>query len=166
MGDMTTRLGLPLLSAGQAQKEAFHNEALTALDLLVQPSVVTTTRSTPPAEPKGGEAWIVAAGADGAWTGREDQLAGWTEGGWRFAAPILGMAIWVEDAGVIARWSGRAWRLGEITGRTLVLDGEQMVGSRQPAIAPPTGGDIRDMEARGAIDAILAALRNHGLIRE
>ena len=35
----TSRLGLPTLAAAQAQKEMTHNEALTLLDVAVQPVV-------------------------------------------------------------------------------------------------------------------------------
>ncbi|MGL4312420.1 MAG: DUF2793 domain-containing protein, partial [Sphingomonas sp.] len=33
MAETTSRLALPLLAAGQAQKEMFHNEALALIDL-------------------------------------------------------------------------------------------------------------------------------------
>jgi hypothetical protein len=36
---ISARLALPLLAAGQAGKEVTHNEALTRLDMLVQPAV-------------------------------------------------------------------------------------------------------------------------------
>ena len=36
---ITPRFGLPLLAPGQAAKELTHNEALSLLDLLVQPVV-------------------------------------------------------------------------------------------------------------------------------
>jgi len=39
-----------------------------------------------------------------------------------------------------------------------------VVGVQQAAIAEPSSGDTVDGEARTAIDAILAALRSHGLI--
>ena len=41
MADTSARLNLPLLAPGQAQKELYHNEALTLIDLAVQASVVT-----------------------------------------------------------------------------------------------------------------------------
>ena len=39
MSESTARLALPLIAPGQAQKEVSHNEALAALDLLVQAQV-------------------------------------------------------------------------------------------------------------------------------
>ena len=44
------------------------------------------------------------------------------------------------------------------------IGGEQVVGSRAAAIDSPTGGATVDSEARLAINAILGALREHGLI--
>jgi hypothetical protein len=39
-----------------------------------------------------------------------------------------------------------------------------VVGSQAAAIASPTGGTNVDVQARSTIDAILSALRQHGLI--
>ena len=47
----TTRLHLPFLSAGQAQKEFSHNEALQALDFLVAGAVEEGPRNDPPTAP-------------------------------------------------------------------------------------------------------------------
>lgn len=62
----TDRLALPLLAAGQAQKEITHNEALGQLDMLVQLIVVSADLSAPPASPAEGQCWIVASGGSGA----------------------------------------------------------------------------------------------------
>ena len=51
-----------------------------------------------------------------------------------------------------------------LRGSALVLQGDQVVGSRQPAIASPSGGTTTDAEARAAIEQLLSALRQHGLI--
>jgi hypothetical protein len=46
----------------------------------------------------------------------------------------------------------------------VIIDGDQVIGSRVSAIAGPSGGATVDAEARTAIDQILGALRGHGLI--
>lgn len=51
-----------------------------------------------------------------------------------------------------------------LRGSALLLDGIQVVGERRPAIPSPTGGATTDSEAQSAIDAVLTALRQHGLI--
>jgi hypothetical protein len=90
MTDQTDRLAMPLLFAGQAQKEITHNEALTLLDMLVQPVALSTTLAITPAQPEPGQCWIVPSGASGAWADRAGELALWTAGGWRFVAPKAG----------------------------------------------------------------------------
>ena len=74
MAEATTRHGLPLLQAGQAQKEVTHNEALVLLDLLAHPAVEGVL-ATPPAAPTPGQGWIIGAGATGAWSGQDGALA-------------------------------------------------------------------------------------------
>lgn len=162
--DMTARFALPLLHAGQAQKELFHNEALLLADALVQPCVEALGLDAPPSDPVPGQCWIVGSTPAGAWAGSAGALALWTEGGWRFAAPREGMVAWVADEELVARHVSGAWRLGRLTAAQLVIDGEQVVGARAAAIAEPDGGSVVDGEARAAIEAILLALRAHGLI--
>lgn len=91
--DRTARLGLPYLIASQAQKEMTHNEALTLLDLLVQP-VIKARLNAPPATPKDGDAYIVTATATDSWLAKEKQIAWYVGGVWRFVAPYEGMWFW------------------------------------------------------------------------
>ncbi len=44
--------------------------------------------------------------------------------------------------------------------------GDQVLGDQQPSIAVTdgSGGSVQDLQARAAIDAIITALRNHGII--
>ncbi len=164
MSELTPRLSLPLLAAGQAQKEIYHNEALTALEVLVQPVAETLGDSSPPSSPATGASWIVGAAATGDWAGQGGAIASWTAGGWRFTSPIDGMAFWIAAEGLWAIRIAGAWELGLVPARRLTIGGNQVVGARQPAIADPAGGATIDAAARGATAAILAALRNHGLI--
>lgn len=163
MVDTTTRLALPLLAAGQAQKELTHNAALAALDTLVQPIVQSCGDNTPPSSPSPGQSWIVGVSPGGAWAGRADAIATWRAGGWEFLIPQEGHSFWIADESLWAFYSG-AWTIGEMTAATLKIGGNPVVGSRQPAIASPTGGATVDSEARTALTAILVALRTHGLI--
>lgn len=164
MTDTTPRMALPLLVAGQAQKELFHNEALLRLDIAVQASVLAVGADIPPGSPAPGEAWVVGSAPTGAWSGQAGTLAGWTEGGWRFVAPAEGTAVWDRSTGQVARWMGGVWRLGTVAATRLMIAGTQVVGAQQPAVADPTGGTTVDGEARETLAAILAALRTHGLL--
>ena len=165
MSDMTPRLNLPTIRPGQAQKELSHNEALALLDLLTQSSAVAVGLDTPPPAPKPGQSWIIGPVPTDDWAGKTGQLAGWTEGGWRFAQPFEGMTIWVKEDAVYARFSNGNWTLGQVVATRLVIDGEPVVGARAAAIADPDGGNSIDVEARAAIIAVLVTLRSHGLIR-
>lgn len=160
----TPRLALPFLSAGQAQKEFTHNEALQTLDVLVAASVEEGPRTTPPASPALGACYIVGASPTGAWTGKPDHLAAYTSGGWRLVPPVQGMSVHVKAISVDARFLSGGWEIGAVRGSSLVVGGQQVVGSRAAAIAPPTGGTTIDLQARNSIDQILGALRQHGLI--
>ncbi len=95
----TARLNLPLISPEQAQKHITHNEAITALDALVQLVVEARDLTAPPAEPVAGQSFIIGNPASGDWTGRDGQLASWTDGGWRYAAPAEGWRLWDRASG-------------------------------------------------------------------
>lgn len=163
MSDATARFALPYILPGQAQKEAFHNEALARVDIALH-AAVEGMAATPPATPAEGACWIVAAGAAEAWAGKAGMLAGWTEGGWRFVEPRPGMRVWQGQEGYWVHWTGSTWNLGEMPVASLTIGGQQVVGPRQPEVPDPAGGTVVDAEARAAITAISEALRSHGLI--
>ncbi|UVO52979.1 DUF2793 domain-containing protein [Sphingomonas sp. SUN039] len=160
----TDRLALPLLATAQAQKEMTHNEALALLDAIVQPVVAAVSPASVPTAPVPGQGWIVGLSPTGAWSGHAGALAVWTSGGWRFVAPFEGMVVWSAADAMPFRRTAAGWIGGALTGRTLTLDGLQVIGARLGAIAGPVGGAVIDSEARSSVLAILAALRTHGLI--
>jgi hypothetical protein len=160
----TSRLALPLLAAGQAQKEVAHNEALLRLDMLAQGAVESADLATPPGAPAAGGCWIVAGSATGDWAGMEGALAGWTDNGWRFAIPGEGWRLWVADRGHAMRFDGTGWVEEPVRDDGYYVAGLRVLAGRQSAVADPAGGATIDAEARSALTALLAALRTHGLI--
>ena len=164
MTEMTSRLALPLLQSGQAQKEIFHNEALALLDLAVQATVRAVGIDAPPGDPVPGACWIVGTNPSGDWIGHAGEIAGWTGGGWRFIVPYEGMTAWCTTDAVWVQHIGDTWVSGRISGGSIWIGGEQVVGARKPAIALPTEGATVDGEGRAAIGAIIAVLQAHGLI--
>ena len=146
------RLGLSLLVPGQGQKDVTHNEALLALDMLVQPVVRSRAVVQPPETASNGQCWLVPEGAEGAWNGKTHCLAGWTAGGWRFLPTETGWSFWVEDEGTAVRRRGNAW--------------EQIRELGQPgaAIEIPFGGSVADAEARVAIAALIGRLIAQGVL--
>ena len=164
MAETSARFALPWLQPGQAQKEMIHNEALATIDALLHAAVEQVGASEPPASPVPGQAWILGPAPSGAWANRGHAIAWWTDGGWRFVAPAIGLCAWSIADGMTARWTGTAWRIGELDAAAIRIDGQQVVGERAPPIANPAGGGTIDVEARASVAAILQALRAHGLI--
>lgn len=161
----TPRFALPLLHAGQAQKEMFHNEAVVGIDALLHPEVQAVGTDAPPATPELGQAWIVGTAPTGEWAGHANEIACWTEGGWRFAVPRIGMSVWAESLTAPVQYRPETgWQIGIIAARRIEVDGVQVIGTRGEAVATPAGGAIVDDQARTAIAGILDALRAHGLI--
>jgi hypothetical protein len=107
--DDTPNLALPYLAPAQAQKHVTHNEALRMLDAVVQLSVVDRDLMTPPASPTEGERHIVAAGATGAWAGRDGQVAMWRDGAWGFSQPRPGWLAWVAAESVVLVHGATSW---------------------------------------------------------
>ncbi|MFL6759360.1 DUF2793 domain-containing protein [Sphingomonas sp.] len=138
--------------------------ALQTLDLVTVCAVEEAPRSSPPTSPSLGACYIVGSSPTSAWAGKAQFLAGYTSGGWRLVPPIEGMSVYVKATGIWSNYRNGAWEMGRLRGATLVLGDVQVVGPRLPAIAAPVAGTNADPEARSAINQILAALRQHGLI--
>lgn len=164
MSEMTARLELPLIRAGQAGKEIAHNEALTRLSMLVQPVVEAVGAIVPPPDALAGQAWILGAEPTGDWIGHPLAIAGFTEAGWRFTAPGDGLTAWVAPVRLTARFANGGWSIGDLHASRLFIDGSPSIGAPQPAIVDPAGGGNIDTESRSSVAAILEVLRFHGLI--
>jgi Protein of unknown function (DUF2793) len=105
----TVNLGLPCIEGSQAQKHVTHNDALRILDALVQLAVLDRDLTDPPGTPAEGERWIVKAPATGAWSGHDNAVAAWQDGGWQFNMPQTGWFAFVVDEGMLVVWNGSAW---------------------------------------------------------
>jgi hypothetical protein len=160
----TPRLGFGYLSVGQAQKEVTVNETFQLLDGLVCAVVEEPQLDAPPSSPAVGACYIVGNSPTGDWAGRTQCFAQFTSGGWRFVAPQEGLTAYIRSTATWGAYRAGAWENGQVRGSSLVLAGQQVVGSRVGAIASPVGGATVDNEARSAIGEILGAMRQHGLI--
>jgi hypothetical protein len=146
MSEETPRLRLPYIRASQAQKEVTLNMGLNICDALLLPVVQDRDLSAPPLAPVDGGLWLVASGASGAWSGQAGRVAQFIGGAWVFHDLPVGAVLWVADEVVTARRGASGW----------VVAG---------TISDATGGTVVDVEARAALNALLAACRGYGLIR-
>ena len=162
--EQTARFQIPLLAAGQVQKEFYHNEALERISMLLCPTVEGAPQSEPPENPMVGTCCLVATGGTGAWSGHDGAIACFTEGGWRFVNPIEGLSVTDRASGEPRNWRAGTWEAGVLRASEVRINGQPVLRQRQPEIAEPSGGGLVDDEARTAISAMLAALRAHGLI--
>ncbi len=74
--DDTPNLGLPYIMAAQSQKHVTHNEAIRALDAIVQLAVLDRDLAAPPGSPADGARYIVGGSPTGAWSGHAGRSRG------------------------------------------------------------------------------------------
>lgn len=141
----TSRYQLPLLVAGQSQKEFTVNEALTRLDAMIG-TVVEGIASAPPTAPVAGQSWIVDTSPGGEWTGNAYKIASWNGNRWTFISPTIGTRAFGIDIGTYWHFDS-GWQ-------------------HALPISDPDAGTTIDTEARSAIVAILQALRAISIIPE
>lgn len=139
----TARFDLPLLFAGQAQKEAFVNELAARVDAALH-CAIEGVLAAPPATPGDGQAWLVGASPTGDWAGHSGQIAARQAGNWLFLDAVPGMRVFNRATGQFLHYT-TAWQT-------------------PPRPAAPTGGTVIDAEARAAIGAILSLLTNAGVL--
>jgi hypothetical protein len=139
----TPRYRLPLLFAGQSQKEVAVNGAHALADMLLHPAVEGESAASPAAAADG-DCWLVGASATGLFAGQEGSLACRQADVWTFTPPQDGMRLFDRSSGQFLLFAG-GWR-------------------REVAIAQPAGGTTIDAEARASIVAILHLLQRTGML--
>lgn len=138
----TARYSLPMLFAGQAQKEFAINQSLAVIDAMLATSV-TASLSDPQASVSEGECFRIVAPASGDWLGHEDEIAVWVGGAWQFVVPHTGMSVFDQAAAAFLHYNS-GWK-----------------SANEPSA--PTGGTVVDSEARAALSELIQALRNLGV---
>jgi hypothetical protein len=100
-----------LILPGQAQKHITHNEALAALDILLQLVVLDRRLTAPPAQtPAEGARYIVATGATGLWVGKDLTLASFVGGNWTFTSARAGWMAYCLAERTLLVFSGTDWQ--------------------------------------------------------
>ncbi len=105
----TANLDIAYLQAAQSQKHVTMNDALDALDTLVQLTVNRRDLTAPPATPPEGERYIVATGATGGWSGQDGNVAVWRAGAWAFHTPRAGWRAFVDTETLLLLHDGTGW---------------------------------------------------------
>ena len=139
----TPRFAIPLLFAGQSQKEFYVNEAHALTDALLH-AACEGEATDPPAAPADGEAWLVGTAATGAWAGEDGKLASYQSGNWLFAAPNDGMRLFDRSTGQLLLFRA-GWQ-------------------RPTTPSGPTGGTTIDAEARTVLADLISALMQAGVL--
>jgi hypothetical protein len=83
--------------------------AAIAIDALVMLNVLDRDLSAPPPAPVEGARYLVAAPGAGAFTGRDNQVAHYADGGWLFHAPQAGWTCFVADESALLAFDGKDW---------------------------------------------------------
>jgi hypothetical protein len=163
--DHTTNLDLPYIAPAQAQKHVTHNEALRALDALVQLSVRSRRFAAPPQEPVEGDRYVVASGASVPWAGRNGQIAAWQDGAWAFFQPQEGWHAFVVDEHRFVVFDRESWRevAGdtnpvEVVGINMVAGEDNRLAVRSPASLFDHVGGSHQMKINKADDTQAASL--------
>ncbi len=108
--------------------------------------VIEGMSDTPPTAPVEGDTWLVAATANGVWSGQEDKLASYIGSQWLFISPQAGMRVFLRNSSQFYLYDN-AW-----------------MGASEPAV--PNGGTTVDVEARDAIADLIEVLRVSGILAQ
>lgn len=92
----TPRLTLPELIQNQTQPHVPVNASERRLDALVQPTALQF-EDTPPVTPEDGDVYIIDEAPSGAWAGKADQIAYYSNG-WQYVVPLPGFCMFVLGA--------------------------------------------------------------------
>jgi hypothetical protein len=139
----SARLALPLLFAGQSQKELFVNESLARIDSLLH-CAIEGKSDAPPVDPVDGECWLIGAAPTGPWSGRGGQIALFESGQWLFQSPLEGMTVFNRTTGQDMRFR------------------QDWVAPTRPTL--PSGGSIIDAEVRTALAELIDSLVTAGIL--
>ena len=105
----TPNLDLPYILPSQAQKHVTHNEAIRALDAVVQLAVLDRDLREPPGSPSNGDRYIIASDGTSDWLGHDLKIAAYQDGAWAILTPREGWQVWVSDEGSHLTWDGAGW---------------------------------------------------------
>lgn len=138
----TSAFSLPLLFAGQAQKEFFINQSISMIDAVLQFAVVSS-QPDPASDPAEGSCYRITAPSTGEWSGHEDELAMRIGDAWVFVSPHSGLRVFDRET------------------RSNVYYDSGWHSATEPAV--PSGGGVVDSDLRQTVAELIEALRLIGV---
>jgi hypothetical protein len=157
----TPRLGISEMIESQSNRYVTFNEALAVLDALVNCSVLDKDLTAPPGGESDGDAYIVAAGATGAWAGHDKDIA-FYYGGYIYITPTDGFTAYVEDETtyyehVSGSWQIRTVAIAELDDEAVTYAKMQHVSATDKVLGRKTAGagDVEEIACTAAGRALL-----------
>lgn len=139
----TPLLGVSEIAEGVANQTTIHNMALRQLEALLV-RALSKDVAAPPASPAAGDSYIIPAGATGAWSGKENQIAAHIGGVWSYFAASEGIRLWINDLDVEYVFDGAAWvpNGGDTSGFVTQTDADaayEPIGAASAAVSAHAG---------------------------
>lgn len=103
-------MALPFILSSQAQKHITHNEALLALDAVVQLSVISKTENEGALDAAEGTRYIVPENASGNFANQSGKVAAFQDGVYQFYTPQIGWLTYISDIGNYQFFDGLTWQ--------------------------------------------------------
>jgi hypothetical protein len=106
-----------------------------------QGSVLDKDLTAPPATaPAVGSAYLLPAGATGAWAGQDGRIATWNGSMWAFTTPTVGMAVLVSDEERVYVYQGGQWTTPQILCNGMVVT--KLGTSGNDTLVGTSGADV------------------------
>lgn len=103
-------LALPFILSSQAQKHVTHNEALLALDAIVQLSIVSKDESQGPDNAADGAQYIVPENPSGNFANQSGKIAAYQDGAYQFYQPKIGWLAYISHDDSYQYYDGSEWQ--------------------------------------------------------
>jgi hypothetical protein len=108
---------------------------------------VAAQQNDPPGSPSEGDRYLVKTAPTGAWIGHASEIAEWNGSAWDYAAPAVGMVVWIADQQLLLRYTTSWVFAGAGYGGTSTTENAIGSGSKtwetQPGLAYQAGARVR-----------------------
>ena len=105
----SSHLNFDLIMQNQAQKEVTVNEALVAIDAILNTGVKKLFVNDPVNNPGSGDLYIVGPNPTGPWSGESYNIAYYYVNDWHFIVPNIGMTLWAQEYNQMYTYNSNGW---------------------------------------------------------